>query len=55
MYEAAFYYGERADQQGRILYTLGLESKRYILATVHRQENTDDPLHKNSRRTKENV
>ena len=42
MYDAALYYGAKAEQQSRILDTLGLESKRYILATVHRQENTDD-------------
>ena len=42
MYDAALYYGARAEQQSRILATLGLEPKRYVLATVHRQENTDD-------------
>ena len=42
MMDAALYYGERAEQRSRILATLGLESKRYILATLHRQENTDD-------------
>ena len=42
MYDAALYYGERAEQHGRILDALGLAAKSYILATVHRAENTDD-------------
>lgn len=42
MYDAALFYGEKAEWRSRILETLGLESKGYILATIHRQENTDD-------------
>ncbi len=42
MYDAALYYGQRAEQRSRILAALGLESKRYILTTLHRAENTDD-------------
>jgi UDP-GlcNAc3NAcA epimerase len=42
MYDAALFYGEKAERRSRILETLGLESKGYILATVRRQENTDD-------------
>jgi len=41
MYDAALIYGQRADENSRILDALKLSSKRYILATVHRQENTD--------------
>ncbi len=43
MYDAALYYAERAEAHSRILETLGLESGGYVLATVHRAENTDDP------------
>ena len=35
--------GSKAEQQSRILQTLGLETKGYILATVHRAENTTNP------------
>jgi len=39
MYDAAIYFGERtrADTLGK----LGLSSKNYVLATIHRAENTD--------------
>jgi len=43
MYDAALYYGGKAERQSKILGQLGLEPKGYILATVHRGENTDDP------------
>lgn len=42
MYDAALFYGNKAEKQSRILDTLRLEPKGYILATVHRAENTDD-------------
>ena len=42
MYDAALYYGEIAEKKSRIMDTLGLKSKRYILATIHRAENTDN-------------
>ena len=40
MYDAAIYYGARsnADTLGRF----NLQSKQYVLATIHRAENTDD-------------
>lgn len=44
MYDAALYYGARAEHRSRILDVLDFESKSYILATIHRAENTDDPL-----------
>jgi len=44
MYDAALYYGTKAERQSRILNVLNLEPKGYILATIHRAENTDDPL-----------
>ena len=43
MYDAALFYGKRAERQSKILNKLGLKLKEYILATVHRAENTDDP------------
>lgn len=43
MYDAALAYGERADRESRVLATLGLQPGGYVLATVHRAENTDDP------------
>ncbi len=42
MYDAALYYGEKAARCSRILTALNLSDKGYVLATVHRAENTDD-------------
>lgn len=42
MYDAALYYGERAEQRSRILEQLHLEAKTYVLVTLHRAENTGD-------------
>ena len=44
MYDAALYYGEKAEQKSQILPRLGLRPKEYVLATLHRAENTDDPM-----------
>lgn len=41
MYDAALYFGAKAENNSTILRDLLLESKQYILATVHRAENTD--------------
>lgn len=43
MYDAALYHGAKAEAESGILGRLGLEARAYVLATVHRQENTDDP------------
>lgn len=43
MYDAAIYYGERAKQRSEILARLEIEPGQYILSTVHRAENTDEP------------
>lgn len=43
MYDAALFYGAKADRSSSALRTYGLEAGRYVLATVHRAENTDDP------------
>ena len=42
MYDAALYYGARAEQTSRILEQLGIAKGGDVLATVHRAENTDN-------------
>jgi UDP-GlcNAc3NAcA epimerase len=42
MFDAALAFSKKADQQSHILETLALDPKAYVLATIHRQENTDD-------------
>lgn len=41
MYDAAVYFSGKAEQKSTILQDLHLNPKQYILATVHRAENTD--------------
>ncbi len=43
MYDVALYYAEKAEQQSQILNHLNLQAKQFILATIHRAENTDHP------------
>lgn len=43
MYDAALYYGGRAERKGTILERLKLGKKKYVLTTIHRAENTDSP------------
>jgi UDP-GlcNAc3NAcA epimerase len=43
MYDAALYYSERAGAKREILDRLGVAPEKYVLATVHRAENTDEP------------
>jgi len=43
MYDVALNQGARVSPDGGILHRLGLEAKNYLLATVHRAENTDRP------------
>jgi len=43
MYDAALQVADRAKRRSAILDTVGVTPHRYILATVHRAENTDDP------------
>lgn len=42
MYDAVLFYKDKAQTQSAILHTLKLESKAYILVTIHRAENTND-------------
>lgn len=42
MLDIALSFGERADRESQMLSRLGIQSRGYILATVHRAENTDD-------------
>ncbi|MDH7446374.1 non-hydrolyzing UDP-N-acetylglucosamine 2-epimerase [Aquimarina sp. 2201CG14-23] len=42
MYDAAIFYKEKAIKQSEIIETLGLINTTFILATVHRAENTDN-------------
>lgn len=43
MYDAALFYGAKAEAKLALLKELGLSAKGYILCTVHRAENTDSP------------
>jgi len=42
MYDAALFYKSKAELQSTILKDLGLQHDNYVLATFHRQENTDN-------------
>jgi len=42
MYDAMLYYRNKAESQSLILADLGLSKSDYILATIHRAENTDN-------------
>ncbi len=42
MYDAALYYGEKAERGSAVLDRSGLRANGYVLATVHRAENTDE-------------
>jgi UDP-GlcNAc3NAcA epimerase len=42
MYDAALYYAKLAEERSHILHALNLKPDSYLLATVHRAENTDN-------------
>jgi UDP-GlcNAc3NAcA epimerase len=44
MYDAALYYGHKAEEQSNILRDLQLNSKQYVLTTIHRASNTDKAI-----------
>jgi len=43
MYDVALHHGARVSASGGLLNKLGLTAKAYVLATIHRAENTDHP------------
>jgi UDP-GlcNAc3NAcA epimerase len=43
MYDVALHHGARIGADGRVMQRLGLAPHSYVLATVHRAENTDSP------------
>jgi len=43
MYDVALLYGEKAERHSDVLTRLGLSPKGYVLATIHRADNTDSP------------
>jgi UDP-GlcNAc3NAcA epimerase len=43
MYDVALHHGARVTPDGGLLQQLGLKPKNYLLATIHRAENTDHP------------
>lgn len=42
MYDNSLYFADKADENSNILKTLSLKDKPFILATIHRNQNTDD-------------
>ncbi|MBK9734369.1 MAG: UDP-N-acetylglucosamine 2-epimerase (non-hydrolyzing) [Saprospiraceae bacterium] len=42
MYDAALYYKQKAATESHILEDINIKPGKYILATIHRQENTDN-------------
>lgn len=42
MYDAALFYGGKANAVSQVLTRLEISTGRYVLATIHRAENTDD-------------
>ena len=48
MFDVALHYGLRVTASGRLLEKLTLAPGAYVLATVHRAENTDNPARLNS-------
>lgn len=43
MFDVAMHYGAKVSPAGRVLQRLCLSPKSYVLVTIHRAENTDDP------------
>lgn len=43
MYDVALHHGARVTAEGGLMQRLGLKPKNYLLATIHRAENTDHP------------
>ena len=43
MYDNSLHFATLSELQSRIIYNLGLKNKPFILATIHRDNNTDQP------------
>lgn len=43
MYDAALFYADLAEEKSRIMQSMALKPRQFVLATIHRAENTDDP------------
>ena len=43
MYDVALHHGQRVQADTGLMAKLGLKTKQYVLATIHRAENTDHP------------
>jgi UDP-GlcNAc3NAcA epimerase len=43
MYDNCLYYAEQAEKHCNVIHKLGLEKKDFVLTTIHRDSNTDDP------------
>ena len=48
MYDNALYFGGIANERSILIQAAGLTGREYILATVHRAKNTDDPVRFNA-------
>ena len=48
MYDNSLHFSKVADQQAHLLEQFGLEGKPYVLATLHRDSNTDNPQRLNA-------
>jgi UDP-GlcNAc3NAcA epimerase len=48
MYDNTLFFAEIADKNTKIIDDLGLKGKQFILLTIHRNNNTDDPERLNS-------
>jgi UDP-GlcNAc3NAcA epimerase len=44
MYDVALRYGAKADEESEFLEALNIEPQNYVLVTIHRAENTNDPI-----------
>ena len=48
MYDNSLFFSELADQKTNIIQSLNLQKGQFILATIHRNHNTDEPLRLNA-------
>lgn len=43
MFDNSLFFAQKADKESNVLFDYGLKSEGFILATIHRNNNTDDP------------